>query len=344
MEKEKPDFIWSICGHQNIVNFLQQSIKNKNLAHAYLFVGSNSVGKEAVAKEFMASVFCETKDGHIPCGECPHCSQIKRGLHPDVYFVEKTVDEKTGKAKKDIVIEQIRDLKNRLSQGTLMNSYKVALIPEVQHLNISAANALLKVLEEPTPKTILILIADNINSLPKTIMSRCQVIKFLPVPEKEIENYLIKECSAFPEEAKKLARLALGRPGSAISFFKNKESLADYQENIRRLFELFSKSIGERFDLIDELIDFETDETLNREKLSAVFSGWQAALRDILLIKSDNEPVVANLDFLPASKKAADQLSFKRLKNILNLIDQAKVFFRQNVNSKSVLENLIINL
>lgn len=344
MAEQNKNFNWHICGHRNIVHFLEQSIKNDHLAHAYLFIGPAGVGKQAVAKEFIASIFCQGGGDIIPCGECLHCGQLGRGLHPDVYIIKKSVDEKTGKFKKDIIIDQIRDLKNRLQQATLLNSYKVALIPEVQYLNINAANALLKVLEEPTPKTVLILIADNINTLPRTIVSRCQILKFLPVSAKEIEEYLISGGLAEVEEAKKLSRLAAGRPGVAISFLNNKELLADYSKNISQLFELASLTLGERLDLAEHLIDWQSDEALNVGKLNSLFNDWQMALRDILMVKSDNQPVIANLDFLPAVEKAAHQLSFPRIKNFLSLIGEAKDFFRKNVNSKSVLENLIINL
>lgn len=342
MAKNIDKFDWNICGHKNIVHFLQSAIVSQKIAHGYLFVGPAHVGKYTVAKEFIASILCQSEIGPIPCGECLHCQQLENSIHPDVYLVEKMTDEKTGKSKKNIVIDQIRDLKNRLQQATLLNDHKVAVIPEAQSINTNAANALLKVLEEPTPKTVIILIAENIDSLPQTILSRCQILKFLPIASNEIEKYLTYHESDIDKA--KTARLSFGRPGLAISLSSNEEQQKKYSQNINYFFKILGSGLSQRFNIVADIIDWSKDEVNNIKELNGLFDDWQIILRDLSLFKNNNEPLVANIDYLEIIKKQSDSFSFSKIISVLNNINQAKKYFKYNVNSKLILENLIINL
>ncbi len=340
-------FNWHICGQEKIIDFLQSAILNDRVAHGYLFVGPANLGKYAVAKEFIGSILCQGQPGPMPCGECFHCRQFKNGLHPDVYIVERIIDDKTGKLKKDIAIDQIRDLKSRLQQATFLNSYKIAIIPEAQYFNKNTANALLKILEEPTNKTVIILIADDANKLPQTIISRCQVLKFLPVAAKKINDYLmgLDGFSGFDgSEAKLLARLSQGKPGRAISFLQNRQLKEKYLGDINNFFKLTKADFSARFKTIEEIIDWHKDDTVNIKQINNLFDNWQSILRDILLVKSENEPLVANINFFEAINKNKELFSFNKIQAILAGINQARTYLKQNINTKSVLENLIINL
>jgi DNA polymerase-3 subunit delta' len=338
--KNTDKFGWNICGHENIVHFLQSAISGDKLAHAYLFHGASQLGKKTVAGKLISSLFC-FEDGKRPCGVCTNCRQVEAGVYPDLYTVEREINEKTEKLRRDIVIEQVRQLKTKLQQGTMLNGYKVALISEANLLNPNAANALLKILEEPTKNTIIVLVANNISDLPDTIVSRCQTFKFLPVAVPTISHYLSNRSVEDPEA---LARKSYGKPGMALSLSKNKELSNRLESNVETFFESIGGDTVKRFSLADTAIDWQKDEVVNVGELDILLTDWQSVVRDIMLIKSGNEALISNIDHVSDLEKQADRLKVSSLKSILEKIGQARDYAYHNISSKSALENLIINL
>jgi len=331
-------FDWNICGHKNIVHFLQSAISNSSVAHAYLFVGPAHLGKQTLAREFIASLLCNEND--LPCRKCVNCNQLKNSVHPDFYTIEKEINEKTGKLRKEIVIDQIRDLKGKMQQATLLNGYKVSLITDAHLMNNNASNGLLKLLEEPTKNTAIILLADNITGLPQTIVSRCQVIKFLPVATADIAEYLGSKTI----DAKMIAKQSYGRPGTALSLASDSEFAKEINDNIDNFFKTMEMDLSNRFMAIDTLIDFDKDEAINASRLDSLLSDWRTVVRDMMLIKSDNERLISNTNHLPKIKAHASTLDFPKLRKILKRMDITGDYIWHNINSKSALENLIINL
>lgn len=341
MKTKTLQFNWSICGHEKIVHFLQSSIDSDNVSQAYLFAGPSHLGKEKVARKFIASLLCTDQEKHLPCGECLNCRQLKNGLHPDFYVVEQEINAKTEKFRREIVIDQIRNLKYKLSQATLFNGYKAALITKAQLMNLNTANALLKVLEEPTPKTVIIILADDLTNLPLTILSRCQVLRFLPVANNEIKSYLEKNTT---QDADLIARQSHGRPGLALTLIGDQEFERASKNNIDNFFKVSQTDLNSRLSLVDKLVDWDKDEALNISRLNTLLAAWQTVIRDIILIKSANEPLVANIKHLEQLKELSASWDFLKIKFILRKINQCSDYLFNNINSKSVLENLIINL
>ena len=340
-ESNNRQFSWNICGHEKIVRFLQSAIIHSHLAQAYLFTGPSHLGKETVARKFIASLLCADQGKNLPCGECLNCRQLKNGLHPDFYVVGKEINLKTEKARKEIVIDQVRELKYKLQQATLFNGYKVALITEAQLMNASSANAILKILEEPTRKTVIIILADDISNLPLTILSRCQLLKFLPVPTLVIKSYL-ENSGAFNSDL--LARQSHHCPGLALNFLNDQELAKSAKDNANNFFQALKADLNSRFTLVDKIINWDKDENVNIFLLNNLLEDWQLMIRDLVLIKSDNESLITNLKQLPELKNEVLTLDFPRIRAILAKISQAYDYSRHNINSKSILENLIINL
>ncbi|MCX6744485.1 MAG: DNA polymerase III subunit delta', partial [Candidatus Parcubacteria bacterium] len=237
------NFNWPVVGHQKIQQFLQKSLANNKLGHAYLFSGPVHLGKSLVAEKFMASILCadyhqqnKKEAQKLPCGECVFCQQFNRGIHPDVYFLKKDED------KKNISVEQVREMHKFLSLTSFLNSYKIALVANAQELSESAQNALLKVLEEPTPKTILILIVNDHNLLLPTISSRCQLVKFRQLSEEQIFHHLVGLGSS-REQAKILTALSCGQIGLAIDYLANPELFNSYLEKMGRILAMFNQDL-----------------------------------------------------------------------------------------------------
>ena len=336
-------FNWDICGHEKIASFLQSAISGDKVSHAYLFSGPAGVGKQALARQLIKSIFCLHRDQPLPCGECSNCQQLEHGMHPDVYLVERLIDEATGKWKKDIIIDQIRDLKLKLQQTTLLSGYKAALIPEAQLINEKAFNSLLKILEEPTAKTVIILLTDDLDRIPATIISRCQQINFLPVASETLEKYLA-QIGAEPDTIKLLARLAHGLPGRAVNFIKDGGSLEQLQDNLRMFSKIVSDNSGSRLNYLEEIIDWEKDETQNAVKINRLLDDWQTALRDLLLLGQGSAYYAAAGDYLKDFCWSEKKFDFFWVKRAAAQLLRAKELLQQNVGTKIILENLIINL
>jgi len=333
-------FKWPVVGHKSIVSYLQNSIINNKVAHAYLFFGPAGMGKTVVAESFVTSLVCARvnhADGIVPCGECDCCRQIANRLHPDMIWINRELDEKTGKFKKNISIEQIRELKNKLSLHPFLDSYKAVVIHEAQYLSPEAANALLKTLEEPTPKTVIILLVDNIAWMPQTIVSRCQVLKFLPVRQAEISEKL-KQLGADKKSADKFASLAYGRPGIAIDYLSTPDLFQDYQQKIKDFLTLTQADLPQKFKFISSAFSYsDVNEVLPTLNI------WLKTVRDLALIKSQNPGLVANVQVNSDLEKIASRYSVIKLSQIIKEIIAAKRYLSANVNPRLILENLILN-
>lgn len=333
-------FLWDICGHEPIVDFLKSAVASGKPSHAYIFAGQDGLGKYAVAEKFALSLFCSSSE-HRPCGECSGCRQALNKVHPDFFLVNRLTDEKTGKLKREIVIDQVRDLKHRLSQASLLSGYKVAIVRGADDLNTNSANSLLKLLEEPTKRTVIILIAKDAGNLPKTVTSRCQVLQFLPVATEKISAYL-QEKGTSPERAGRLAHLSLGRPALAIDWLTNYEGADNFRKQLEGFYNLAEKNLSARLKDFDKLVDFSTDESSNLLKVGELLDIWQVALRDLLLFNSNNERLLA--DQSRSARKVAATFSWDKIMQTHYRINACRKLLESGVSSKNALENLVIQI
>ncbi|MDD5043404.1 MAG: DNA polymerase III subunit delta' [Patescibacteria group bacterium] len=327
---------WRVIGNRNIADFLQNNIAKNNLAHAYLFAGPEKVGRKILAYEFISSLFCEDKNVK-PCGKCRQCQQIAKGIHPDVYHLSKLEE------KKDIIIEQVRELQNKLSLGAFSNGYKVAVIDGADLLNESSANSFLKTLEEPTAKTIIILIAEKVDFLPATILSRCQILKFLPVKEKEIFDYLLS-LGAQRAEAENLAHLSFGRPGLALDLFRQRDLLEEHNKRVNDFFLLSQGEIYERFEIINNLANSKIERNVLVKNLDSSLGIWASLLRDMAYIKNDSLDFIANLNVKEKLQKLAQRYSLEKIVELMEELNKTRDYLERNVNIRLALENFVLNL
>lgn len=208
MSKSSYKFDWPLVGNLQITEFLEKSILNDKVAGAYIFTGPDNLGKTTTANFFAQCLLCENKEagsGNLPCENCNSCHSFhsgnniiisdakdekQRAAHSDFTIVKRAKD------KKNISIEQVRGLIKTLSLSSFLNSYKIGIIKHADALSTEAFNALLKTLEEPREKVIIILIVKSLDSLPATIISRSQILRFGPVEVNVIYDYLIKNHKA----------------------------------------------------------------------------------------------------------------------------------------------------
>jgi len=156
---------------------LQSRRARDAMAHALLLCGAPGLGKREFAQRFVRGLLCETPVEGDACGHCRACLLLAAGSHPDRVTVSFGL-RRDGTPRSEIVVEQIRELSARLAMSSQFGGWQVACIDPADAMNPAAANALLKTLEEPAARTLLILVADAPWRLPQTIRSRCQRVDF----------------------------------------------------------------------------------------------------------------------------------------------------------------------
>jgi len=220
-----------IVGHKKQWDFLKSAVSSSRVAHGYLFSGRSHLGKKAVALKFACFLNCKEEDpGKKPCKECSACRMIEKGIHPDFALLQKEEG-------KDIKVEQVKVLIHALSLRAGLDGFKIGIIEQAHLMNRTAQNAILKTLEEPHGKTVLILIADSKEFLLPTILSRLQEIRFFPVSKAEL-NPLFEKKAITSKKKEMILQLAGGRPGKVVQlleepgFFAKEEKK---EEDIERL-------------------------------------------------------------------------------------------------------------
>ncbi|MFH0988168.1 MAG: DNA polymerase III subunit delta', partial [Parcubacteria group bacterium] len=314
---------------------------NGKMNHAYLFYGPEKVGKTATAKLFAKSVLCENSKGNgpVPCDECSTCRQFEKGTYADLYWLERATDEKTGERKDVIIVEQVRDLIDRISKRAFLNNYKIVIIPEAQFMNAGASNCLLKTLEEPTVKTIIILIGPSKSSFLPTIVSRCQSLQFLPVNRDAIYDSLVSD-GVNRSAARELAAAALGRPTIAKKFLAEPETWQKFQTDAKELVTVLSLDAAGKFKWVDSLIK----KGLADDEVIAKLDSLERVSRDILLAGNRNQGEASNLLIENEISSATNNFSVNQLTGFVRRIEKTKRFIRQNVNVRFALENLLLNI
>ena len=301
-----------VIGHQKQLNYLKRMIESGKIPHALLFSGQEKLGKKTIALEFLSQLFHENPLQH------PDFILIEpQGKHPEAErsSLRGSPAPSSVLVRGQIQINQIRDLAFRLSLKPIKAQLKAAIIDEAHSMTKEAQNCFLKTLEEPKGNTLLILVTQLPNFLLPTIISRCEIIKFYPVRDEEIRNYL-KEKGISEEKIEEILETSLGKPGRAIDLLKNPEKLKERKEREKKLIKILKSPLFSRFQYAQELSKTpDLKETLNE---------WLFYFRNIFISKSS-------------------EFNLERVKNILNVL-QRIIFLLSttNVNQRLALEILMM--
>jgi DNA polymerase-3 subunit delta' len=208
-------FFRDILGQDRVVSHLQAARRAGRLSHAYLFLGPEGVGKETTARALAAALNCAApqEDGDA-CGACPSCQRLNAGTHPDFLVISPEGSQA------QIKIEQIRELRRLTGYPPLGGGWRVVLIKPAEALsalNDAAANALLKTLEEPPDRHLLVLTTKSESDLLPTIVSRCHKLAFAPLPNALIRRELESRRGLSPSQATLVAALSGGSLGRALA-------------------------------------------------------------------------------------------------------------------------------
>ena len=334
---------WEIIGHEWAVNLLGRHIANDNVRQAYLITGPDGVGKRTLAMRFAQALNCSesTKPGEI-CGQCRACIFIQRKQFPDLHIVEA---EDVGGILK---VEQIRELRHQLALSPYEGKTRVALLLRFHEANANAANALLKTLEEPASKVVMLLTAQSKETLLPTISSRCEILPLRDVSRGQIEEALIERGEEF-EQAALLARLAAGRPGWAFHYASNPDLLDERTENLQDLLNILQTGRLERFKHVERLTrDWERERKRGgahpRLRAMGVLEHWVSLWRDAMMLAYDTTAEQRNVDRAEDIQMLVSALSPGQISEYLNKIEQLKRDLQKNANVRLAIENLMLDL
>lgn len=325
-EKEK----WPAIGNEKAVKYLKKVIEAGNAAGTYIFIGPSSLGKATLALAFSNELI----------GGTSAKNNSSTSFNADLHILE------CEEGKKNISITQVREMIKALSLSSFLNSYKIGIIKEADKLSVEAQNALLKTLEEPRDKVVLILIAENETSLLPTILSRGQKIYFQKVESEIIYDYLIDNYGAKRSLARDLANISLGRPYRAVKFLEDSNAYENYCRKAELLLKSISLGINDRLLNLSQVF---SDKSYSQTAISdarEIISIFEGILRDLLLIHF-NQPERVQHSFLIEELKKQEQVlenSPVYLLNCFKLTARAKDNLNSSVNPNLTLEQLMANL
>jgi DNA polymerase-3 subunit delta' len=197
-----------VVGQAQAIGLLRRAVATGRIAHAYAFLGPAGVGRRLVALGFAQACLCPEGG----CGRCRACRRVAAGIHPDCEVLAPTAPRDNPGGALALRIEQVRELGHRAALAPFEGPWKVFILDEADRMTLPTAQALLKTLEEPPPRTILILILANPRALPPTVLSRCQRVRFRPLTVEDA-TALLAARDAPAETAGLLARLCRGQVG-----------------------------------------------------------------------------------------------------------------------------------
>ncbi len=323
---------WGLIGHEWAVNLLRGHLVNQRVRHAYLITGPRGVGRRTLALRMTQGLNCPQPSAlGTPCGACSTCKRIERMQHPDLIPIQAEGESGTLK------VEQIRALQRGLSLTPYEAPHKIALLLHFEKANASAANALLKTLEEPPPKVILFLTALDGEALLPTITSRCELIRLRPLPYTTVAEGLQSRLDITAGEARLLAHIANGCPGAAIRLHAEEGARQQRRRHLKALQEVLRQNRVQRFHYAEKL-------SQDRLALKLTLLSWLSLWRDVLLQASGSEAQLTNLDEKTFIQQAAHALGWQAVADAVQHLTRTIMLLEQNVNARLATEALLLQL
>lgn len=282
-----------VIGQDEIKQQLIHAIQNNQVAHAQMFWGAEGGAALSLALAYAQYIHCENKQTSDACGKCAACVKCQKLIHPDLSFVFPVATTKKVSSKPvsknfmeewreflgkhpypslsdwlgfidaeskqaNISVEESRHIIQQLSLKPFESEYKILVLWLPEYMNISAANAILKILEEPSPKTLFLLVSQNPNQLLATIISRVQAIQTAPVTDEEIAHYLKQRLQIESEKAEQIAYMADGSLNTALHLIDNTHH-TQHDLFVEWMRACFKKSMEELVNLTDAFAKLSKD-------------------------------------------------------------------------------------
>jgi len=330
---------------RKLLSYIAAFLVKGAIPHAFLFTGIKGVGKQSAAQLFSMVCNCAEVASQVsiirkssdqaafreeitgPCGQCRSCRKILKGIHPDVILTIPTGSF--------IKIGQIRTLCRKLALKPYESKFRFAILSEADSMNPEAGNALLKMLEEPPDRTILILTAEQASDLLPTVVSRCLHIRLNPIPEKDLA-VLLKEAHGMDNgEATAIARISGGSFSKAVSL--HKQDWINRRDRLIREFEsLSSKSTGMAISLAEKLSG-------KKELLPDCLDIFMTWLRDLLVYRYSPGRIIYR-DLKDKIQREHGKLNAETLIARIEAVQEALKRIESNANVRLTLEIMILQM
>ena len=323
---------WDMLGHEWAVNLLREHVAQSRFRHAYLITGPQGVGRRTLALRFAQALNCpQPLSPGEPCRTCRTCTQIENMQHPDLAIVQA---ESVGSVLK---VDQVRELLPSLSLAPYQARYRIALFLRFEEANQNAANALLKTLEEPPERVVLLLTAESAESLLPTIVSRCEMLRLRALSLDTLTRGLQDRWGVPAEQARLLAHLANGRIGVALSLYRSPELLKQRQAWLEDHHSLLSDNRVKRFAYAEPLAK-------DKQRLQQALEVWQSLWRDVFLRASGSSVAISNLDWTEEIDRMASSLGSEPAIRMVGFIQRLIGLLEKNINLRLATEVFMLEL
>jgi DNA polymerase-3 subunit delta' len=325
-----------VLGHEAQVRAFEHAVQRNRLAHAYLFTGPAGVGKRLFAQELAKALLCEqASPGRLEaCDRCPSCHQVEAGTHPDCFLASRPEE------RHELILDVMRELCRKFALKSMHGRGKVAILDDADDMNEEAANCFLKTLEEPPPRSVLILVGSSAERQLPTIVSRCQVVRFAPLPEALVADILRSHELPDPQMIDRLARLSGGSPGQALA-------LADPElwQFRRTLLDGLTRPQPESVKLAQALTQFVgeagKDSAAQRDRASLVLRLLIEFVNDALHVRMGGTPRLAEAEDQAALQALAERLEPEQFLQVLERCLEGDMHIDRRVQLVLTLEALL---
>ncbi|HEX2173364.1 MAG TPA: DNA polymerase III subunit [Dehalococcoidia bacterium] len=329
--------MWQTLGYPRVVETMDRALRHGRPAHAYLIVGPARVGKRRLAIDLAKAINCAGTNP--PCGDCRSCDRIERGLQVDIESVGLL--EEDGRRRKLIGLQQIQALQHQAHLAPFEGRYRVLIIDPADLLTSEAANCLLKTLEEPPERVVLILLANSAARILPTIVSRCQRIDLRPLPAEAIAGTLERRTGLFPDRGGEIARRARGRLGWALTAATDPEFESARRAAVAEAAGLAYLPLADRLVLVGRLAtEFGKERQAVLDRLSIWLEWW----RDVLLVALGCADLAVNRDWADELSRQATEFGQESVRQTIRCIETAAQQLNDNANARLALDVMFLSL
>ena len=327
---------WNLLGHEWAEEMLRQHITTGQLRHAYLFSGPRGVGRRSLALRFAQAINCTQPPAPgEPCRECRICRQIEAMQQADLNILQSAQEGDTLK------VDNVRELQHMLSLAPYESNYRVALLLRFEEANESAQNALLKTLEEPNPRVVLLATADDPENLLPTITSRCELMRLRPMAPAVLSARLQDMRELEISQADLIAQIAGGRPGYALRLIDNPDLLAERQQAMQDCLNLLGLTRLERMSFVESLTKGRARADAKGD-LRGELTVWLSFWRDVLLAGLEGASPLTNLDYQTEIEQVAARTDPQIAARLVAALEHSFVRLN-NANLQVMLDNLLLD-
>ena len=340
----------NLIGNENVKDTLRRLLSSGRMGGSLLFTGDEGVGKKLFALELAKALNCRQRAGDEACDECSSCKRISNSRFPPFPAADDNKDRMIWSEHGDVAmvrpykqiirVKPIRELEREANYRPFEGSARVFIVEDAEYMNDQAANALLKTLEEPASTSHLILTTTNPTALLATIRSRCQVIRFAPIPASEIEGFLIGKRKITNGDAKLLAAISQGSIGRACALDAD-----DYRERRDAMLAVLRALTvtRNRVQLLRsaEELGAARDRADYEESLAIL----ETLIRDAWALAIGRPPeTIANSDVLAELNKIAAELRSEKAASWLSQIEELRGTLEVNINKKIASDGLVLKM